>query len=162
MGLDYEQEEQIRKLYLKLFKSLYAYAYASTNDTNYAQEAIQETFRIVCTKPNECLSSSNPSGWIMQTLKNVLSNFSRHRATLNKYFINIDPTDYEQLSKVDDADPDLLFSGTVSPEDFALLKYVVLYNHTIKEAAEEFGLPFEGCKKRLQRIKKKIRDSLEE
>ena len=48
------------------------------------------------------------------------------------------------------------------PEEFDLIRKVVLEKYSLLEAAEELGISIEACKKRLQRAKNKLKKKLEE
>ena len=56
---------------------------------------------------------------------------------------------------------DLRYGGLLSEEDFRLLKCIALDRYSYLEAAEEFHISVEACRKRLQRIKQKMRKKLD-
>lgn len=68
----------------------------------------------------------------------------------------------DELLVYDEEDVDLLYGDLAARDDFQLLKLVVLNGCTVLEAAEEYGITVEACKKRIQRIrtylKKKLSD----
>ena len=86
MGLAAHQEEIIAQLYREMYRKLVVYAENALNDS-LAEEAVQDTFRIACSKYDELMNSSNPQGWLMNTLKNVIRNIRKEQANLNKYFV---------------------------------------------------------------------------
>lgn len=51
-----------------------AYAISALNDRSLAEEAVQDTYRIACAKADDFLSSPNPKGWLLNTLKYVIKN----------------------------------------------------------------------------------------
>ncbi|MDO4566985.1 MAG: sigma-70 family RNA polymerase sigma factor [Oscillospiraceae bacterium] len=157
MNLDNEQTAQIEALYKEMFKKMYAYGRTVFSDCRLAEEAIQETFIIVCSKAGQVLSSENPQGWIMNALKNVSRNIKRSRAYLNAAAIPTAPQEkIENCGAHVDDHFEFMYSDMLSKEDYELLKRMVIYNYTIKELAQELGISEEACKKRVQRTKKKL------
>ena len=100
----------------------------------------------------------------MRTLQNVMRNMQRHRATMCRLIMqSLQTENLEELLVYDDPDVDLLYGDLAARADFQLLKRVVLDGCTMLEAAEEYGITVEACKKRIQRIrtnlKRKLSDS---
>ncbi len=87
MGLSDTQRQAIEKLYMDMYYSLSAYAQSALNDRSLAEEAVQDTFRIACAKADKFLSSPNPKGWLLNTLKYVIKNSIRSRAVLNRIVV---------------------------------------------------------------------------
>ena len=171
MGLAAHQEEIIAQLYREMYRKLVVYAENALNDS-LAEEAVQDTFRIACSKYDELMNSSNPQGWLMNTLKNVIRNIRKEQANLNKYFVMTMALDDEEFMEVcavgtdvhkrlEDTEVDLMYSDLLTEEEYRLLTLIVRYRYSILEAALEFGINIETCKKRIQRVKKKLRKILE-
>ena len=172
-SVDRDQDRLLEELYREMYSVLLCYANAALKDKALAEEAVQDTFRIACAKADDLSASVNPRGWLMLTLKNVLRNTSRELAALNQLFVSavsIDDeivletyasgTDYEK--RIEDDEVSILYSDLLSPDEYRLLKRIVLQKYTIRDAAKELGISIESCKKRIQRIKKKLRKKLEE
>ena len=68
-------------------------------------------------------------------------------------------TDYDK--RIEDAEVDILYADLLSPDEYSLLKKIVLQRYTIADAARELGISVESCKKRVQRAKQKLRKKLE-
>ena len=83
------QQKQIEKLYLDMFEKLKIYAKCSLRSEALAEEAVQETFRIACQKPDLLCNSANPQGWLVHTLKNVIHNIQSRQTTANGSSSNI-------------------------------------------------------------------------
>ena len=171
MGLSAHQEEFITQLYKEMYEKLVVYAENMLNE-GLAEEAAQDTFRIACSKYDELMSSSNPQGWLMNTLKNVIRNIRKEQANLNKYFVMTMSLDDEEFMEVcavgtdvhkrlEDTEVDLMYSDLLTEEEYRLLTLIVRYRYSVLEAAQEFGINVETCKKRAQRAKKKLRKILE-
>lgn len=141
-----------------------AYASSVLRDRNLAEEAVQDTFCIFCAKATDTLQHEKPQGWLMRTLQNVMRNMQRHRATMCRLIMqSLQTENLEELLVYDEPDVDLLYGDLAARADFQLLKRVVLDGCTMLEAAEEYGITVEACKKRIQRIrtnlKRKLSDS---
>ena len=71
MQLDDNQRKAVEKLYMEMYNALSVYARSALHDHILAEEAVQDTFRIACSKVNDFLSSPNPKGWLLN--KHLLS-----------------------------------------------------------------------------------------
>ena len=171
MGLSAHQEEFITQLYKEMYEKLVVYAENMLNE-GLAEEAAQDTFRIACSKYDELMNSRNPQGWLMNTLKNVIRNIRKEQANLNKYFVMTMSLDDEKFMEIravgtdihkrlEDTEVDLMYSDLLTEEEYRLLTLIVRYRYSVLEAAQEFGINVETCKKRAQRAKKKLRKILE-
>ena len=161
MGLTGDQRRDIARLYKEMYDNLYTYAYAVLREKELSEESVQETFRIACGKPLQLLFSENPRGWLMNTLKNVLWNVRRKRATMAKYIVSAEDADMERIVSPDPGgNIDLMYSGLIDEAGFRLVKRIAVDRYTILEAAEELGISEDACKKRVQRAKEKMRKNL--
>lgn len=162
MGLTDYQRRAIETYYVEMFYSLSAYAQSALNDRSLAEEAVQDTFRIACAKADKFLSSPNPKGWLLNTLKNVINNAIRSRAYLNRMVIAYLDTDENNIpGDIGNPSIDLIYSDLTENKDYKLLKKIALEKCSMLEAAQELGISVEACKKRVQRAKKKLKKYLE-
>lgn len=153
----------IQQYYLEMYLQMLKYAQCILIDSSLAEEAVQESFRIACEKPRELCNSPNPKGWLMQTLKNVMRNMQRSRSRLNHLVIaSLDQEDHLIDASESDLHLDLEYADLLSADDYSLLKLIALERYSMLEAAEEFGISVEACKKRVQRAKKKLQQKLQE
>ena len=83
MSLNQEEEEYIERLYREMYTRLCIYAMSALGSKALAEEVVQDTFRIACIKPDGLMSSKNPRGWLINTLKNVIRNRRRTEARLS-------------------------------------------------------------------------------
>ena len=163
MRLTDNQRCAIEKYYQEMFYPLSAYAKSALSDGSLSEEAVQDTFRIACAKADEFLSSPNPKGWLLNTLKNVIHNTVRSRAYLNSIVVSSLDVDETIVSGDEDApNLDFMYSDLTDNEDYKLLKRVALDKYSMLEAARELGISVEACKKRVQRAKKKLKKHFEE
>lgn len=152
-------KETVEKLYKEMYPALHAYARRVLEDSALAEEAIQDAFCIACARRDQFLTSPNPQGWIMLTLKHVMQNMLRAQAKQQKH-LSLDagvalPAGGPELVSVD-----VLFSDVSKSEDFQLLKRVALDHYTMPELAWELGISVEACKKRVQRARKRLQKKL--
>ena len=163
MGLSKEQNEFVAALYNDMGTNLYVYAVNAFGNHSQAEEAVQETFRIACSNIDKLLSSDKPNGWLMNTLKNVINNTRKKQARMFKMVmtaVSLEDIVVATPGKLDDVD--LLYSDLLEPEEFDLLKKIVIHKYSILDVAQELGISVEACKKRVQRAKKKLKKILED
>ena len=141
--MDRDQDRLLEELYREMYSVLLCYANAALKDKALAEEAVQDTFRIACAKADDLSASVNPRGWLMLTLKNVLRNTRRELAALNQLCVSavsIDDeivletyasgTDYEK--RIEDDEVSILYSDLLSPDEYRLLKRIVLQKYAMR------------------------------
>lgn len=156
------ENEFIAALYSEMYRPLSAYAYGVLHNTALTEEAVQDTFRIACTKPENLIHSENPKGWLVNTLKNVLRNMKKSHARMRTYVLATVPLD-EAIEVPAQENPyyEVLYSDLVQPDDYRLLKLLAVDKHSIQEVSEMYGISMDACRKRMQRAKNKMKISLE-
>lgn len=148
-----QQREQIERLYLEMYEMLMAYARSSLNNEALAEEAVQETFRIACQKPEDLCSSENPQGWVVIVLKNTIKNI-RHGQATAKRILEQYLGQMKNLSITEDRiDIRLLYENIADLEEFKLLSEMAIEGRSHKEMADSRGITVAACKKRVQRAK---------
>lgn len=150
----------IEQLYREMFSVLYRYALKILQNPSLAEEAVQNTFCIACEKEEKLLLSANPKGWIMNVLKNVIRSSLRARAKLAVNVINILEENNAEVAITDEINVDILYSDISQTEDFRLLKQLALSNSSLLDISDELGIPFEVCKKRVQRARKRLQKKI--
>lgn len=152
-----DQHKRIEAFYLQMYDQLFLYAQNALKNESLAEEAIQETFRIVCTKPEDLLSSLNPKGWIINTLKYTMQNMRRNRdrtnALLNQYLAT-----YTSDAFSEDRIPlEVTYENVAHSEEFRLIKEMAVEGKSHLEMAQARGISVDACKKRVQRAKEFLR-----
>lgn len=143
---------------------LFAYAVTLLGNAATAEEAVQESFRIACMKPEALIRSDNPVGWMVNTMKHAVRNIKRTQlrcrigATLS---LDDDEVCLAQPGRPDEY-ADVEFSDLMTDEEYRMLKWHVLLNVSIKDIAETMDISEEACKKRIQRTKKRVQKILSE
>ena len=162
LQLNSEQKEYIERLYYEMYAMLCTYSMSALNDCRLAEEAVQDTFRIACMKIDSLRSSSNPKGWLVNTLKYVIKNIRKSQASLNSLMIAMLSEENMVISSyTDEVDFNVTYSQLLGKDEFELLKMTVLDKYTILEIAQHLGISVEACKKRIQRAKKRLGNILE-
>ena len=152
MSLNQEEEEYIERLYREMYTRLCIYAMSALGSKALAEEVVQDTFRIACIKPDGLMSSKNPRGWLINTLKNVIRNRRRTEARLsNALLAAMSAYEPQASTTVETTEFIVAYSDALGEED----------RYTMLEAAEELGITVEACKKRVQRAKKKLQKIIE-
>ena len=152
-----DQHKSIEAFYLEMYDLLFLYAQNALKNESLAEEAIQETFRIVCTKPEDLLSSPNSKGWIINTLKYTMQNMRRNRdrtnALLNQYLAT-----YTSDAFSEDRIPlEVTYENVAHSEEFRLIKEMAVEGKSHLEMAQSRGISVDACKKRVQRAKEFLR-----
>ena len=161
--MDERYREQIENLYRKMYCPLFEYARSSLYSDSLAEEAVQDTFRIACQKPEALWNSPNPKGWLVQTLKYVVSNAVRSRAAAARLLKDYFDSRLNEISASDDlAKIEVLYGDIVESEELKLLKEMALEGKSYLEMAQARGISEAACRKRMQRAREFLRKKLAE
>ena len=127
--MDEAKKQQVEKLYYETYEFLFWYAFSSQRDRPLAEEAVQSTFLIACSKPQSLLGSPNPCGWLTSTLKNVLRNMSASRIRQLRMLQRLLAEVEESPRSAAESSPELLLyeslSNVLSWEEIDLLRRTV-------------------------------------
>lgn len=164
-----EKESAFDALYLAQVQKLLRYAQAHTQSMEAAEELVQDTFHEAYLKFDQLQRHENPGGWLMQTLKNKLANYQRARqreASLLAGWLE----DTSQLPAPGDLVDELSQRQQVAEirafvadgfddTDRALFQALLVEGRSHKYAAAALGITVWNSQKRLERIRKRIRDA---
>ena len=156
-----EQRDRIEQIYIEMYDQLMNFGRSSLKSEALAEEAIQETFRIACTKPDDFLTSPNPKGWIVIALKNTIRNEKRARANAQRLLIS-----YAELQgkgeafSEDKVSLETSYVNVAHLEEFKLLNEMAVEGKSHLEMAKARGISVAACKKRVQRAKEKLREKI--
>lgn len=153
-----QQSKKIECLYIQMYNMLFEYAKSALCNETLAEEAIQEVFRIACQKPTDICGSINPQGWMVLTLKHVISNIGRSRfietRALAKYS-SLNPDISSELPS--QIEVEVLYNDIADTEEFRMLKEMTIEGLSYSEMAQKRGISIEACRKRMQRAKEFLR-----
>lgn len=156
-----EQRKEIEQLYMQMYDMLTTYARCSLSEETLAEEAVQETFRIACQKPENLCNSPNPKGWLVNTLKFTIQNMKRSREgarqILSEYLAD---QSHQILYSDDKVSLDILYENVSDLEAFKLLKEIAIDGKSYLEIAKSRGISVSACKKRVQRAKELLQKKL--
>lgn len=158
-----ERNRKIEELYCEMFEKMKVYACCSLDNESLAEEAVQETFRIACQKPEQLCESVNPRGWLVQTLKYTIRNMQSNRATAKRIMEQYLVAQAKDLSiSEDNLDLHILYENVADTEEFKLLAEMALEGKSHLEMANSRGISVSACKKRMQRAKEILRKRIDE
>ena len=150
------QRAFVEKLYLELAARLERYARSTLHDPQLAEEAVQDTFRVVCAKIDLVMRSTNPQGWVTNAMTLELKKIMASRARQADLMTRLAERASTDGSARDEPDPDLLYSNLSDDEDYILLRRYAESGRTIAEFAKLLGISPGACAKRLQRARKRL------
>lgn len=152
-----DQRKRIEEFYLEMYDRLFIYARSALDNESLAEEAIQETFRIVCMKPEDLLSSPNPKGWIVNTLKYTIQNMKRSRDKANVLLTQYLAANSSVAFSEDRISLEVTYENVARSDEFSLIKEMVIDGKSHLEMAQSRGISVAACKKRVQRAKEFLR-----
>lgn len=161
--MDADHSKQIEQLYLELFDRLMVYALSVLENSALAEEAVQETFRIACQKPECVCSSPNPRGYIFITLKNTIRNIKSTRRTARRLLERYITAQTSDMLICDNKlRIEITYENVAELEEFQLLKELAIEGKSHEEMAAKRGISVSACKKRVQRAKEKLQKKLKD
>ena len=153
--MDTAQQKYIESLYLEMYDKLIIYANCAFPEEGLAEEAVQETFRIACQKPDQICGSENPKGWLVNTLKYTIRNMRRSRASSQQLLTRYLALQTESITySVDSVSLEVLYEDMAYSEEFKLVKEMAVDGKSHLQMAEARGITVAACKKRMERAKK--------
>jgi RNA polymerase sigma-70 factor (ECF subfamily) len=152
-----DQRKRIEEFYLEMYDRLFIYARSALDNESLAEEAIQETFRIVCMKPEDLLFSPNPKGWIVNTLKYTIQNMKRSRDKANVLLTQYLAANSSVAFSEDRISLEVTYENVARSEEFGLIKEMAVDGRSHLEMAQSRGISVAACKKRVQRAKEFLR-----
>lgn len=163
MYLRADQDEFLEDLYREVFESLWRYAFSYLGDSEMAAEVVQDTFHEAVRKIDTLMNHENPRGWLKKVLKNKLMHARRSHNRYILRFLSLD-TDIANGEAVLAAktpahtEEDILreVCEALPPEEWELLRMIVLEHRPYKVVAEELDVTVWTCQKRVQRIRDKL------
>lgn len=160
-----EQDAFIEKLYHEFFTPLWIYAKAALGNPEQAQEVVQDTFHEAVRHIDILMAHVNPKGWLMDVLKKKIMHARRSMNRYILHFISLDSdlefTDpilsAEAPSPSDVQDTLKEIQRVLLEEEWDLLRKITLEEQPYKVVAEELGITVWTCQKRMERIRKKLK-----
>lgn len=152
-----QQNDPLHQLYVEHYSYLYRFARSFVNP-DLAEDLVQETFLIAQKRLDRVTSSENPTGWLINTLKNVIGNTYQKRQFI---YTELSPDAIadeagEYVHSIND-----MYAGLIDDEALSLLIWIYCEDTSYQEAANRLGISLDSCKKRIQRAKQALKKAIE-
>lgn len=151
------EQDFILALYRTEYEKLRIYADKMMGGSLAAEDLVQDTLMIACSKIDELRQHPKPGGFLMNTLKKNIQNYRRIRDVITKYIVAVPIEDwarnYPDIKAAED-DLDLLYGDLVKYKEYEILKKYAVDGYSQKEIAEEYGISYNTCRQRIYRAKK--------
>ena len=144
----------IDQLFLAHYRSLLKFAVWRLGDAAAADDAVQETFNTACRKVADLRGYPDPLKWLYRTLSNHISHLFRERQraeTAENMEQHLPPYAPEQSIEE-------YFPREMSEVDRRIMLMFYADRYQISEIARELGLSEAAVKKRLERLRKRLKD----
>ena len=151
-----DEERLIEELYRSMLPTLIAYGSGTSYDKHLVQDAVQETFRVVCERIDVIAEHENPEAWVMTAFKYILRRAGQDRAKDLAILERLSLGHGGEGGKSDSPDPDLLYGDLADNEDYKLLRRLAERGCTMSELARELNISVSACEKRVQRARKRL------
>lgn len=131
-----------------------------TSDSYTIEEVLLETWEILLDKIDEVETYENPQGWIVGVAKNVMKRHIEEKSSREKRETDILEAVNIQAKEVAEEDSRIYeeFSKILEPEQIEMLKFRYYYRAEYGEIAKYYNIKEATCRKRMERIKKKIKN----
>ena len=150
--------------YRQYYGQIVVHAYRFLQNWPMANEAAQETFLVAWRRFEVFRSSENQVGWLKVTAKNVALNMMTRALREQKLFISMGEVPENTAVEAGElpVSVELLFQNMMTEDEIHLLKRIVLEKATYLELAKELNISVWACQKRMQRLLKKLKHSLDD
>lgn len=161
-----DNRQLLEALYRQYFKKLFLYANAVLQEPGQAEDVVQDTFHEGLRHMAILAKHPNPGGWLMNTLKYKLKELQRAQRRDLRRLLYLE-AEFSDESYLPDAmvikEPELQeetvlekVQRTLTPEEYHLLKRLVLDKASHLDVARELGISVYASQKRLELIRDKL------
>ena len=155
-----KQKMFLESFFREHYQYLVTYAFRYLKDWEDAKEITQDAFLTAIIKSDSFFDSENPLGWIKKTIWKKASNFSHSKSKQSSVSVPIENMAEALFAYDFYSSLDLTIAQCteiLKPEEFSLFKRIVMNGESYSEVAAELGLSERSCRKRIERIIKKLR-----
>lgn len=160
-----EQSIFFEQFYRKHFSKLVAYAYRFLHNWDDARVVTQEAFLVGVEKIDQFQGSESQLAWIKNVIKKKAFNMNRTRSLRETIVVPLEtlttppPGTYDSHES-EDIDALLAHcAALLKPEEYALLIEAVWKRKPYPQLSRELGITEHACRKRVQRLLKKLNDN---
>ena len=151
-----QPNEVVTELYLNMYDFLLDFAEKRLGSHSLAEEAVQETFRIAWMKQDDLCASMRPKGWLMNTMKNVISNMRRNQETADRVMREYLAANFHDIAITEDSVRfEIMYGDMAESEDLKLIKELA-DGASYFEMAQRRGISILACRKRVQRAREAL------
>jgi RNA polymerase sigma-70 factor (ECF subfamily) len=157
------EDRFLEDLFRETYRDLHLYAYAKLRDFHRAEELTQDVFVMAQSKLDELRLSPNPPGWLMNVLKNKIMHEFRTRT--RKRTVPLSEVSDEAADEAAGAayiSADIEMREIFTKEEWQLIDTIYVEGRTITKAAQELGISYDACRRRMNGIREKARESLKD
>ena len=166
--MTFEQHLIFSEIYISNHPKLLRYAKTNKLCAPAAEELVQDTFHDAWSKFDDLINHENIGGWLMQTLKNKMRNYTRAKRR-EANLLGDHGDRFEDIAASGSFINALIVSDALSAiyrfvydnfkeDDITLFRRIFIENVSHAEVAAELGITVWTSQKRLERIRKRIRE----
>ena len=151
------KKKYIEQMYMENYDDMLRYASIALDNSDLAQDAVQESFLIAQARADKFMASPEPRGWLFNVLKNVIGNMYKQQKKLVSVNQAMTETrDHREL------EPGFgtKYKGLISDEELQMLIGVYCCGCSYAEIAERLGITLSACKKRIQRARRRFEEAI--
>lgn len=160
-----EQMAYVEQFFKEHFGELQVHAYRFLGDWKRTEDMVMDAFSIACEKLDVFLESENQLGWMKLAVQNVCWNLLRRQDRENRLVTGWEELTPDQIPVTEDPPPDEFVErcrALLREGDFRLLYEAVILEIPMDKLAEAHGMSEAACRKRVERIRKKLKKIFEE
>lgn len=161
--MDSRQDHFFTKLYIEHFDFLYSLACSLLHDDHFGYDLVQDTFQVALLRIDELMEHTNPTGWLVQTMKYKLAHILRDQKLLIELREEISayPNERHAFEECENNWKER-WEKVLSKVEISMLQRYYGEGYPIHIVAQEYGISVDACYKRLQRAKEKLRKLIEQ
>ncbi len=160
-----EQMAYVEQFFKEHFWELQVHAYRFLGEWKRTEDMVMEAFSIACEKIDVFLESENRLGWMKLAVQNVCWNFLRRQNRENRLVTDWEELTEDRIPATEDPLPSEFIErckAVLRETDFRLLYEAVILEIPMDKLAEAHGMSEAACRKRVERIRKKLKKIFEE
>lgn len=150
------------RFYFNTKNVVYQYLYQHVCDFFETEDIAQETYLIALEDWEMLQEHPNPAGWLLQTAKNICSQYHRHvfykTESFEEYLEREMPYDepaYDQVVMED------ILERVYNKNELSIARKYFLENDSLEELSEELGVTINSLRSRLFRMRRRMKSYIE-
>lgn len=159
-----EQMADVEQFFKQHFSELQIHAYRFLGDWKRTEDVVMDAFSIACEKIDVFSESENQLGWMKRVVQNLCWNILRRQSREDRHVTDWEKLEPDRIPAVEDPAPGEFIERCreiLKEKDFRLLYDAVIIEVPMNRLAEAHGVSEAACRKRLERIRKKLKKFFE-